>query len=83
MMGGEPALMQLCSAPWLTLGSSPFGGGLGTTAAPRKEGGRGDIGGAHGADGAGMSGRNHGRALPAVRSPATFVPLWDPAPQHM
>ena len=35
-MGDKPALMQLCSAPWLTLGSSPFGGGLGTTAAPRK-----------------------------------------------
>ena len=29
-----------------------------------------------------MSGRNHGRAWPAVRSQAAFVPLWDPVSQH-
>lgn len=55
-MGDAPVLMLLDSASWLTLGSSPFGGGLCTTAAPRKEGGQSEHGEGPGACGAGTAG---------------------------
>lgn len=80
-MGDAPALMLLYSAPWL-LGQVHLEVVLAPPQPPGKRLGAGDVGRAQGAHEGGMSGRNHERAWPAVRSQATFVPLWDPVSQH-